>query len=159
MEDEVDVSRSPEAEAGRLCAFVRGDESMMLELGAHSNCTHKVCVYVRVYESMNGRFPAGKLDPDPRKWKREKGIQEREKGLGWGSFFLQSPSRGPRSSRVQYGVEDGTAFQGPSDRPSVPTSTRVRAEGLGHSSGTCQLFDPLPVNECMSERATEGGMR
>lgn len=46
--DEVDVSRSPEAEAGRSCAFVRGDESIVSELGAHSNRTHKVFVCVRV---------------------------------------------------------------------------------------------------------------
>lgn len=98
---------------------------------------------------MNGRFPAGKLDPDPRKWKRKEGSKREEKGLGW-VLFLQSPSRGPRSSRVQYGVEDGTAFQGPSDRPSVSTSTRVRAQRLEPSSGASASDFP-PVNECMSE--------
>lgn len=93
-----------------------------------------------VIESMNGRFPAGKLDPGPRKMEREKGTQETE-GKGWagGPFFAEPKSRF-RSSRVQYGVEDGTAFQGPSDRPPVPTSTRVRAQCLGPRNGRSTVW-------------------
>lgn len=63
--------------------------------------------------------------------KGERDPKERGKGLGWGSFFCRAQIAVPGPSRVQYGVEDGTAFQGPSDSPPVPTRTRVRAQCLG----------------------------
>jgi hypothetical protein len=74
-------------------------------------------------------FPCRQTRPRPEEMERGEGDpKERGKGLGWGSFFCRAQIAVPGQVAYSTGVEDGTAFQGPSDRPPVPTRTRVRAQ-------------------------------
>lgn len=104
---------------------------------------------------MNGRFPAGKLDPDPRKWKREKGIQrKRKKGWAGGPFFAEPKSRSQVKSRTVW--EWRTAPRSrvrQTVRPS-PQAPVSELSALGPSSGRSRS-GCLLVNECMSERMRE----